>query len=124
MDIAGHVSKQMLKHYSHIRMEAKRHALEAIVTKRPATVESDQEGQAEGYPQKSPQSGISEVEMGVGKRCKSLNLNGGRGSNRTYNLSVKSRMLCQLSYASRPPEKPCGGRACARREQIENSAAT
>src|SRR6202521_3382060 len=30
-DIAGHVSKQMLKHYSHIRMEAKRKALEAMV---------------------------------------------------------------------------------------------
>jgi integrase len=30
-DIAGHVSKQMLKHYSHIRMEAKRQALESIV---------------------------------------------------------------------------------------------
>jgi hypothetical protein len=28
MDIAGHVSKQMLKHYSPIRMEAKRDALE------------------------------------------------------------------------------------------------
>ncbi len=152
MDIAGHVSKQMLKHYSHIRMEAKRRALESIVTVRPATKESGQEtGQAEGYPeesphglqngskpidrrratvkagnaylankaerhcsesptntqdfdvgypQKSPQSGISEVEKGVKKRCKSLNLNGGRGRNRTFNLSVKSRMLCQLSYAS------------------------
>src|SRR5581483_5213874 len=32
--------------------------------------------------------------------------NGGRGRNRTYNLSVKSRMLCQLSYASRGLEKP------------------
>jgi integrase len=32
-DIAGHVSKRMLKHYSHIRMEAKRKALEAIVPK-------------------------------------------------------------------------------------------
>ncbi len=31
MDIAGQVSKQMLRHYSHIRMEAKRNALEAIV---------------------------------------------------------------------------------------------
>ena len=31
MDIAGHVSKSMLKHYSHIRMEAKRSALEALV---------------------------------------------------------------------------------------------
>jgi hypothetical protein len=29
--IAGHVSKRMLKHYSHICMEAKRRALEAIV---------------------------------------------------------------------------------------------
>lgn len=32
-DIAGHVSKQMLKHYSHIRMEAKRKALESILAK-------------------------------------------------------------------------------------------
>jgi hypothetical protein len=30
---------------------------------------------------------------------------GGRGRNRTFNLSVKSRMLCQLSYASRGVEK-------------------
>ena len=33
MDIAGHVSKSMLKHYSHIRMEAKRKALESLVEK-------------------------------------------------------------------------------------------
>jgi integrase len=32
-DMVGHVSKQMLKHYSHIRMEAKRRAVEAIATK-------------------------------------------------------------------------------------------
>ena len=31
LDIAGHVSRQMLKHYSHIRMDAKRKALESIV---------------------------------------------------------------------------------------------
>ena len=30
-DIAGHVSKQMLKHYSHIRMEAKRRAVDSLV---------------------------------------------------------------------------------------------
>lgn len=36
-DIAGHVSPRMLKHYSHIRMEAKRNALEAIVTKPAST---------------------------------------------------------------------------------------
>ncbi len=42
-DIAGHVSRQMLKHYSHIRMEAKRSALEAIVHKppRPGAVHSE-----------------------------------------------------------------------------------
>jgi integrase len=33
MDIAGHVSKNMLKHYSHIRMQAKRDALESLVSR-------------------------------------------------------------------------------------------
>ena len=33
MDIAGHVSRQMLARYSHIRMEAKRKTLESIVSK-------------------------------------------------------------------------------------------
>jgi integrase len=32
MDIAGHVSRQMLSRYSHIRMEAKRRALEGVGT--------------------------------------------------------------------------------------------
>jgi hypothetical protein len=54
MDIAGHVSKQMLKHYSHIRMEAKRTALESIVKKQTDTGSSSQQtGQAEGSLQKS-----------------------------------------------------------------------
>jgi hypothetical protein len=48
----------------------------------------------------SLQSCNFEGKPGIEKRCKSMNLNGGRGRNRTYNLSVKSRMLCQLSYAS------------------------
>jgi hypothetical protein len=30
MAIAGHVSRRMIEHYSHIRMEAKRAAVEAI----------------------------------------------------------------------------------------------
>jgi hypothetical protein len=33
MDIAGHVSRQVLSRYSHIRMEAKRRALDALGTK-------------------------------------------------------------------------------------------
>jgi len=32
-DMAGHVSKQMLKHYSHIRMQAKRRAVDSLVRK-------------------------------------------------------------------------------------------
>jgi integrase len=39
-DIAGHVSKQMLKHYSHIRMEAKRRAVDALVAKKPEVPEA------------------------------------------------------------------------------------
>jgi integrase len=33
-DMAGHVSPQMLKHYSHIGMEAKRRAVESLVSKK------------------------------------------------------------------------------------------
>jgi integrase len=40
-DIAGHVSKQMLKHYSHIRMEAKRRAVNALLVKKPAAQEQE-----------------------------------------------------------------------------------
>ena len=33
MSIAGHVSRAMLSRYSHVRMEAKRHALNEIVAR-------------------------------------------------------------------------------------------
>jgi integrase len=103
MDIAGHVSKQMLKHYSHIRMEAKRTALESIVQKEPAkpaepeqnhsqvpTVKPQIEGQS---PQKSPQPGdTGQVCRGKMDR-KSLKRIGSSGRIRTYNPSVNSRML-------------------------------
>jgi Phage integrase family len=36
MSIAGHVSRQMLEHYSHVRLAAKRQALEALSSKPPA----------------------------------------------------------------------------------------
>lgn len=45
MDIAGHVSRQMLARYSHIRMEAKRKALDAIDAKQ-KLVESELTGKA------------------------------------------------------------------------------
>jgi len=85
MDIAGHVSKQMLKHYSHIRMEAKRRALESIVTVRSATAtaESNQEtGQAEGYPQESHMGCRAWVSRQTGS---------GDGKNRKYERSQQSR---------------------------------
>ena len=37
LEIAGHVDRQMLRHYSHIRMTAKRTALEAAITGRHST---------------------------------------------------------------------------------------
>jgi hypothetical protein len=45
--IAGHVSQKMLEHYSHVRLEAKRRALDALATMRP---ESQNQGVSErGY---------------------------------------------------------------------------
>ena len=53
MDIAGHVSKRMLKHYSHIRMEAKRRAVASLVpddkpTTAGAELNSAEDGQRRG----------------------------------------------------------------------------
>ena len=60
MDIAGHVSKRMLRHYSHIRMEAKRTALESIVKRQTNgteehTGDSRRDGGTKtvGYPQRA-----------------------------------------------------------------------
>lgn len=39
MEIAGHVSRQVLSRYSHIRMEAKRDALEALARRRNGLVQ-------------------------------------------------------------------------------------
>jgi hypothetical protein len=61
MDIAGHVSKQMLKHYSHIRMEAKRSALEAIVRQPNGTTES-LAAPAERSPQEFPQRSRDRIQ--------------------------------------------------------------
>jgi integrase len=47
MSIAGHVSAKMLAHYSHVRIQAKRTALDSLSMKRP--VSSDSEGRTEGY---------------------------------------------------------------------------
>ena len=57
MDIAGHVSKRMLRHYSYIPMEAKRAALESIVGKANDTAGQESaeihSRKSVGYPQNS-----------------------------------------------------------------------
>ena len=46
MDIAGHVSRAMLSRYSHLRMEAKRRALDQIA-KRQQEADEKRKGEAE-----------------------------------------------------------------------------
>jgi len=55
MDIAGHVSRQMLARYSHIRMDAKRKALEAIVKKPEPAPQDPQPARAPGGADGAPQ---------------------------------------------------------------------
>jgi integrase len=106
MDIAGHVSKQMLKHYSHIRMKAKREALESVVkptspSNSEAMIEQQEcdplrvnEQKVEGESlQKSLQSDDFQGQRKGGKARKSLKRFGSSGRIRTYNPSVNSRML-------------------------------
>jgi integrase len=110
MDIAGHVSRQMLKHYSHIRMQAKREALDAVGKKQQ---EAEDNKEAEGAKraqecspgstgaqnvegeslQKSLQSGVSGAARPGKMTRKSLKGIGSSGRIRTYNPSVNSRML-------------------------------
>ena len=44
MSIAGHVSRAMLPRYSHVRMEAKRRALDEIAARQNAADEKRKEG--------------------------------------------------------------------------------
>jgi len=48
MAIAGHVSRKMLEHYSHIRLAAKRRALEGLETPLP----EDEKGPEEQPPER------------------------------------------------------------------------
>lgn len=47
MAIAGHVSRQMLSRYSHIRTEAKRHALEDVLARRQKVRDSSKRAEKE-----------------------------------------------------------------------------
>jgi hypothetical protein len=47
MSIAGHISRAMLSHYSHVRMEAKRRALDQIAARRRGRREALEECRAQ-----------------------------------------------------------------------------
>jgi integrase len=74
MSIAGHVSQKMLAHYSHVRLDAKRHALDAISTRTDSGVTSQSTSQKE---QLKPQvldlvvdvTGIEPVTPCLQSRC-------------------------------------------------------
>jgi integrase len=116
MDIAGHVSKQMLKHYSHVRMEAKRAALESILDKpnpdKPNNEKPDNAAptvQIDSAPptsarhlegeslQKSLQSPGNCGRKRDRRADKLLNRFGSSGRTRTYNPSVNRTRIYALS---------------------------
>ncbi len=110
MDIAGHVSRQMLKHYSHIRMQAKREALETVSkNQEERQANANQKGtnrtqdcspnrvKARGVEGESLQKSLQSTDSVTTKDRrvirKSLKRIGSSGRTRTYNPSVNSRML-------------------------------
>jgi len=90
--LMGHMSRAMLERYSHIRLAAKRDALAAI-TLRPDMPEQTQNSDV--LPVKVP---VLNAHTDLSERQVAENV-GERGRNRTFNLLIKSQLLCQLSYA-------------------------
>ena len=58
-DLAEHVSKDMLRHYSHIRTQAKRQAVEALVAKPPSEPRSTAERTTGDHSTDAQNSGIA-----------------------------------------------------------------
>jgi len=85
--IAGHVSQKMLEHYSHIRLDAKRTALDAL----------SQRGGKAGYVTNNVTKGpeVAQADSEVVEKI------GGRDRDRTGDLLVANEALSQLSYS--PP---------------------
>ena len=97
-DIAGHVSKQMLKHYSHIGMEAKRRAVEALVSKKLGPEKTVAVSAQEDQCHENLAKDFTKVRVDQAGRepldaTEVIDLIGSSGRTRTYNPSVNSRML-------------------------------
>ncbi len=85
--LAGHVSRQMLEHYSHIRSQAKQAAIRCL-DEQASTPILEEAGHKIGHSEKTE----SEEDS-----ANSLKIFGAPRRNRTYNLWIKSPLLCQLS---------------------------
>ena len=81
MDIAGHVSRQMLKHYSHSRMQAKREALDAVCKKQQESTNGKRLDQRKAAQDCAPgRRDAQQVEgESLQKSLQSANFCGGRG---------------------------------------------
>jgi integrase len=62
MSIAGHVSRAMLSRYSHVRMEAKRRALDEIAARQRAADEKRNEASQKLVTEAQPQAGTARVQ--------------------------------------------------------------
>ncbi len=104
MDIAGHVSKQMLRHYSHIRMKAKREALEAVVDRRKAAEEELRQessaisGAAQGLESESLQKSLHRLQ------------NGDRQDSRRRGMMQPDKTVAAKNGASQCSELPANTR--------------
>ncbi len=92
MAIAGHVSPRMLAHYSHIRMEAKRQALDALSSRpsKGATERASGGSYDTNRDTKQPSEPVPSPEV--------IEKAGGREGSRTPDLRSASAALSQLSY--------------------------
>ena len=79
MSIAGHVSPRMLAHYSHVRIEAKRQALDALARKQPARDAAQQES---GYVTKY----VTNSDEGPAEELQTTEKYGGDDETRTRDL--------------------------------------
>jgi integrase-like protein len=88
MSIAGHVSPKMLAHYSHVRMDAKRRALEALCS--------------DGFGGSYGTNGGTKQPDSSKRRSQVIEKAGGRDRDRTGDLLVANEALSQLSYSPIP----------------------
>jgi hypothetical protein len=83
--IAGHASLKMLEHYSHVRIDAKRKALDALSQR------SARAANGTNYVTKEPEAAKADAQV--------VEKIGGRDRDRTGDLLVANEALSQLSYS-------------------------